>query len=69
LPPDPLYLTIGEVADRLRTSRQALYQQHYRRQAPGALGVKVGRRILWRVSDLESWYDKQAEQAAAELRR
>lgn len=74
MPPDPLYLTISEVADRLRTSRQALYQQHYRRQAPGALGVKVGRRILWRVSDLEAWFDKQAAanatkaEAAAEAR-
>jgi len=63
------FLTIGEVADRLRTTRQALYTQHHRGMAPGALGVKVGRRILWRVSDLESWYDKQAAEAAAEVRR
>ncbi|MGI8823115.1 MAG: helix-turn-helix transcriptional regulator [Acidimicrobiia bacterium] len=68
MPPDPLYLTIGEVADRLRTSRQAIYQQHYRRQAPGCLGVKVGRRILWRVADLESWFDEKAAEAAAEIR-
>ncbi len=62
------YLTISEVADRLRTTKSALYTQHHRGMAPGALGVKVGRRILWRVSDLESWYDKKAAEAAAEAR-
>ncbi len=58
------YLTIAEVAARLRTTKSAIYTQHHRGQAPGALGVKVGRRLLWNAADLDAWFHRRA--AAAE---
>lgn len=48
-------LTIEEVADLLRTTPTALYSSRHRREAPGALAVRVGKRLLWRPSDLEAW--------------
>jgi hypothetical protein len=44
----PANLTIGEAALHWRTSKHALYSQYGRGQLPGALGRKVGRRILFR---------------------
>ena len=49
------YLTAQEVADQLRTTRQALYNQRLRGLAPGALGRRVGRRVLWRSDELAEW--------------
>lgn len=57
----PEYLTIGEVAQRLHTSPGALYTQRHRGEAPGALAVKVGKKLLWRESDLEEWFDRERE--------
>jgi predicted DNA-binding transcriptional regulator AlpA len=51
-------LTVEEVAELLRTTRSALYSSRHRKEAPGFLGIKVGRRLLWRPSDLEHWLDE-----------
>ena len=55
------YLTIDEVADRYRTSPGALYTQRYRRESPGVLAVKVGSKLLWRVEDLEEWFERERD--------
>ena len=48
--------TVEEVAKYLRTTPAALYSQRFRDEAPGALGVKVGRRILFDVAELQAWF-------------
>lgn len=63
-PPMDQLLTIEEAAERLRTSPGALHTQRYRGEAPGSLGVKIGKRILYRAADLTSYV---AEQVAAQL--
>ncbi len=52
-------LTIDETAEMLRTSTSALYSQRHRSEAPGSLGIQVGRRILWAETDLEAWWRSQ----------
>ncbi|CAN5364873.1 hypothetical protein BH24ACT7_BH24ACT7_25700 [soil metagenome] len=68
------YLTIDEVAARLRTTKSAIYTQYHRGQAPGALAVRVGRRFLWSAADLDAWFHRRAAAVeaaveAAELQR
>jgi hypothetical protein len=59
-------LTIDEVADLLRTTPGAIYSQRYRNEAPGSLGVRVGRRILFQLGNLEAFLvEESAAQAAA----
>ena len=50
-------LTIDEVADLLRTTPTAIYSQRHRSEAPGILGRKVGRRLLWAEADLDAWWN------------
>jgi hypothetical protein len=58
------YLDVGGVVALLPgTTRTALYVQRHRGQNPGALAVKVGKRLVWRRADIERWWE--AEQAAA----
>lgn len=57
--PDTRFLTAEEVSDLFSIPVSSLYNQRWRRQAPGSLGAKVGRRILWRLSDLEAWFDSE----------
>lgn len=59
----PTYLTAQEVAEQYRLSVSALYTQRHRRENPGILGVKVGRKLLWRRSDLDAWFDREQELA------
>ena len=47
----------------------SLYAQRTRGLNPGALGVKVGRRILWRESDLDVWYEQQRAEQLQEAAR
>jgi len=63
MPPDPLYLTIAEAADRLRSTRGALYTQRYRGEAPGALCVRVGARLLYSAAGLDAWFAAQLAEA------
>ena len=60
----PTYLTAKEVACQYRLTVSALYTQRHRREAPGVLGVKVGRKLLWRRADLDAWWDRQQAEAA-----
>ena len=46
-------LTIEQVADYFRTTPGALYTQRHKGANPGALGVKVGKRVLFHPDDIE----------------
>lgn len=58
---EPL-LTADEVSDYVRTNKNALYVQRHRGEGVGALAIKVGKRLLWRPSDIEAYLDEQARQ-------
>lgn len=55
--PDPL-LTLKETADYLRLTPAALYTQRHRGDKPGVLGIRVGRKILFRPADINSYLDE-----------
>ena len=55
------FLDVDETAALLRTTPSALYSQRHRGEAPGSLGVRVGRRILWRLVDVETWFDRERD--------
>jgi excisionase family DNA binding protein len=48
--PLPLFLTVDETADLLRTTRKAIYSMVERGQIPGV--TRIGRRVLVRNEDL-----------------
>ena len=55
-------LTLAEVATLLQLPEKSLYSQRSRGEAPGALGVRVGRHVRFRPEDLEVWLaDQQSE--------
>jgi excisionase family DNA binding protein len=60
LPTDRL-ATVSEVAQYLGVSVGALRTQRHRGQAPGQLGVVVGRKLRFRTQDVEAWLEEQAE--------
>ena len=53
----PIFLTVGEAADLLRTTRKAIYVMIERRRLPGVR--KIGKRILIRSAELVEWIDQQ----------
>ena len=53
----PIYLTVDEVAELLRTTRKAIYVKIERRQLPGVR--KIGKRILIRSAVLLQWIEDQ----------
>lgn len=52
-------LTLRETAEYLRLTPGALYTQRYRREKPGALGIRVGRKILYRPSDINRFLEER----------
>jgi excisionase family DNA binding protein len=57
-------LSIAEVADLLGVSTRTLYNQRYRGEPPGSLGVRVGGLVRYRPSDLSAWLDAQRTEGA-----
>ncbi|CAN5268611.1 hypothetical protein BH23ACT9_BH23ACT9_14710 [soil metagenome] len=55
---DPL-LTLQEVAADLRVPLATLYQWRHRGEGPR--GIRVGRHVRVRASELERWLDAQAD--------
>lgn len=53
----PVFLTVDEAADMLRTTRRAIYAMVERRQLPGV--VRLRRRVLLRADDLLHWLDQK----------
>lgn len=56
-------LTLEETAQYLRLTPGALYTQRYRREKPGMLGIRVGRRVLFRPSDIARFLDERLSEA------
>jgi hypothetical protein len=56
-------LTLEETAAYLRLTPGALYTQRYRREKPGMLGIRVGRRVLFRPSDIDRFLDQRVGEA------
>jgi len=57
-------LTLRETAEYLRMTPGALYMQRYRGEKPGVLSIRVGRKILFRSSDIDRFLDELSESAA-----
>lgn len=56
-------MTIDEVAERLRVP--VLTIRWLRQEGRFAPAIKVGRRLVWDVRDLDAWVELQRESGAA----
>ena len=57
--PFPYLLTATDVAERLRTTKVAIYTMAERAQLPGI--VRIGRRLLFREDDLVEWLRQKSQ--------
>lgn len=53
----PVYLTSAELADRFRTSASTVRQ--WRHVGTGPKGTRFGKRVLYRLDDVEAWESTQ----------
>ena len=58
-----MLLTLQETANYLHLTPGALYTQRYRGEKPGVLGIRVGRKILFRSSDIDRFLDELSQSA------
>jgi hypothetical protein len=58
-------LTLKEAAEYLRLTPGALYTQRHRGEKPGVLGIRIGRKILYRPSDINRFLDERLAEALA----
>ena len=58
-------LTLKETADYLRLTPSALYSQRYRGEKPGALGIRVGKKLLYRPSDIDRFLNERLAETYA----
>ena len=63
----PELLTVPEAAEYLRLTPGALYTQRHRGEKPGVLGVRVGKKIVYRVADLNRYFDAQLAASGIEV--
>ena len=63
----PVFLTAGEAATLLRTTRAAVYAMTERGQLPGV--TRIGRRVLYRRDVLLDWLDQKRTPSPKEQRR
>lgn len=60
---EPEYLRTEEFAEKARTSANTV--RYWRRIGYGPSGVRVGRRVLYRTTDVNGWLEQlSAEQSA-----
>jgi hypothetical protein len=59
------FLNAEAVAALFDRTVSSLYTERYRGEGLGTLGVKVGRRLYWRRSDIDRWFTEQQQPAAA----
>lgn len=56
----PEYLDIDQMVELLPgQTRNAIYSSRHRGQAPGVLAVQIGKRLYWRRTDIERWFDER----------
>ena len=61
-------LTVEQLAQMLHVQPSAIHSQRYRGEMPGSLGVKLGKRVFYRRSDLDAFIDQQiAREASARV--
>jgi excisionase family DNA binding protein len=60
----PTYLAQAEAAEFLRVSERTL--ERWRLEGSGPPYIKAGRRILYRVSDVESWLQARRRSSTSE---
>lgn len=60
-------LDINEAAELLHSTDMALQQQRNRGQAPGNLGVRVGKRVLWSRALIDAWIASQVDDTHRDL--
>ena len=48
-----VWLTVGQLAERYQTTTKAVYQWRHRRTGPQ--GVKIGRKVLFDLAEVERW--------------
>jgi excisionase family DNA binding protein len=63
----PMFMTVGEVAELLRTSKKAIYTMTERGQLPGV--TKIRKRILIRSDELVDWLNHTCTASPRESRR
>jgi predicted site-specific integrase-resolvase len=56
---DPVWMTLAEVAERLRQPVSNLYQ--WRHQGRGPKGIKVGNKVIYRRTEIERWEREQEQ--------
>ena len=59
-------LRVEEVAAMFGVKPSAIYAGRSRGQKPGALAIKINKRLWWRRSDLIAWLDSEATRQHAE---
>jgi excisionase family DNA binding protein len=64
---EPQILTTNEAADLLRVSRQSLAK--WRVSGDGPPYLKLGRRVLYRSDDLESWLGARRRRSTSSISR
>jgi hypothetical protein len=57
---------VKDVAEYFRSTVVAIHQQRHRGQYPGALGIKVGKRILFDPDAVRAWVVEQNRREAVD---
>ena len=52
-------LSVDEISEWLGLPPASIYAQRYRGEAPGALGIRVGRWVRFDRRDIEEWIECQ----------
>ncbi len=56
-------LTTTDLARRWQTTEQAVYSARHRGDCPKA--VRIGKRLLWRIMDVEAWEESHLDDEQA----
>lgn len=56
-------MTINEVGERFRLSVHSLHDQRKRGVGLGALGIRVGRHLMWDPNVIEAWVATEIEKS------